>query len=132
MPTHKHLRVRAQQFRAGHGALAPDGTGQRQVLRVNGSWAGPLNEARSLQIRTAPKSAAAQPTMGYGWHRCFRGHHNVPRALVALRCLHPGAATRIMMIPDLDLGLVVLTNGWPVGAPEAIGSRSPTWWSTGK
>ena len=26
-----------------------------------------------------------------------------------------------MMIPDLDLGLVVLTNGWPVGAPEAIG-----------
>ncbi|HPQ83306.1 MAG TPA: serine hydrolase [Actinomycetota bacterium] len=82
---------------------------------------GPLNEARSLQIRTAPKSAAAQPTKGYGF-----GIDVSVDTTSRVRWSHSGAftsgaATRIMMIPDLDLGLVVLTNGWPVGAPEAIG-----------
>ena len=82
---------------------------------------GPLNEARSLQIRTAPQSAAAQPTKGYGV-----GIDVSVDTTSRVRWSHSGAftsgaATRIMMIPDLDLGLVVLTNGWPVGAPEAIG-----------
>ena len=31
-----------------------------------------------------------------------------------------GGATAATMIPDLDLGIVVLTNGAPVGLPEAI------------
>ena len=31
-----------------------------------------------------------------------------------------GAATTYMLIPDLNVGIVVLTNGWPIGVPEAI------------
>ena len=31
-----------------------------------------------------------------------------------------GAATRAVMLPDLDLGIVVLTNGWPVGLAETV------------
>lgn len=34
-----------------------------------------------------------------------------------------GAATSFQIVPDLDLGLVVLTNGAPVGLPEAISSE---------
>lgn len=34
-----------------------------------------------------------------------------------------GAATNATMIPDLDLGIVVLTNGAPSGVPEAIVSE---------
>ncbi|MGE4483268.1 serine hydrolase [Acidocella sp.] len=32
-----------------------------------------------------------------------------------------GAATNVMMLPALGLGIVVLTNAWPVGVAEAIG-----------
>jgi hypothetical protein len=28
-----------------------------------------------------------------------------------------------MMIPSLDLGIVILTNGWPVGLPEAVANE---------
>lgn len=31
-----------------------------------------------------------------------------------------GAATTAVLIPELDLGIVVLTNGMPIGVPEAI------------
>jgi CubicO group peptidase (beta-lactamase class C family) len=31
-----------------------------------------------------------------------------------------GAATCFMMIPSTDLGIVVLTNAWPVGVPETL------------
>ena len=31
-----------------------------------------------------------------------------------------GAATNVFVVPALQLGIVVLTNGWPVGAAEAI------------
>ncbi|WP_053382801.1 serine hydrolase [Leucobacter celer] len=31
-----------------------------------------------------------------------------------------GAATNFQIVPDLDLGIVVLTNGAPVGLPEAV------------
>lgn len=31
-----------------------------------------------------------------------------------------GAATTINLMPDEGLGIVVLTNGWPIGLPEAI------------
>mgnify|MGYP003606244571 CR=1 FL=1 len=81
---------------------------------------GPLREARSLQIRTSPRSADATDVRGYalgmnytvdGTGRVRWGHSGAFTA---------GAATTYLMIPDLDLGIVVLTNGWPIGVPEAI------------
>lgn len=82
--------------------------------------AGPLREARSLQIRTSPTEADATKVGGYAL-----GMDTSADATGRVRWTHSGAfsagaATRIMMIPDLDLGLVVLTNGWPIGVPEAI------------
>lgn len=34
-----------------------------------------------------------------------------------------GAATHVQMIPDMGLGILVLTNGAPVGVPEAIAAE---------
>ncbi len=34
-----------------------------------------------------------------------------------------GAATTFQIVPDLDLGIVVLTNGAPVGLPEAVAAE---------
>lgn len=34
-----------------------------------------------------------------------------------------GAATTVRLVPDLDLGITVLTNAAPVGAPEAIAAE---------
>lgn len=31
-----------------------------------------------------------------------------------------GAATAVFLVPALQLGIVVLTNGWPIGVPESI------------
>lgn len=31
-----------------------------------------------------------------------------------------GAATNVQLVPELDLGIVVLTNGAPIGVPEAV------------
>jgi CubicO group peptidase (beta-lactamase class C family) len=81
---------------------------------------GPLREARSLQIRTSPRSADASDIRGYafgmnytldGTGRVRWGHSGAFSA---------GAATNYLMIPSLNLGIVVLTNGWPIGVPEAI------------
>lgn len=124
-------------FKRNADAQAPAGGFSSSVIDMarwlrmelsNGKFAGdrivgkgPLNASHSLQIRSAPNSAAAQPTKGYGFgmdvsvdttSRVRWGHSGA---------FTTGAATRIMMIPDLDLGLVILTNGWPVGVPEAIG-----------
>lgn len=82
--------------------------------------AGPLREARSLQIRTSAAADDATKVSGYAL-----GIDTGTDATGRVRWTHSGAfsagaATRIMMIPDLDLGLVVLTNGWPIGVPEAI------------
>ena len=50
-----------------------------------------------------------------------------------------GAATNFVALPGIDLGIVVLTNGSPVGAPEAVaamfsdlaqnGSLTLDWWT---
>ncbi len=50
-----------------------------------------------------------------------------------------GAATNFVALPGIDLGIVVLTNGSPVGAPEAVaatfsdlaqnGSVTQDWWT---
>ena len=82
--------------------------------------AGPLREARSLQIRTSSAADDATKVSGYAL-----GIDTGTDATGRVRWTHSGAfsagaATRIAMIPDLDLGLVVLTNGWPIGVPEAI------------
>lgn len=95
---------------------------------ANGKYAGervvgkgPLNESRSMQIRSSPTSAAAEPAKGYGFGMSVDSDTTGRARWAHSGAFTSGAATRIMMIPDLDLGIVILTNTWPVGAPEAIG-----------
>ena len=81
---------------------------------------GPLQEARSMQIRTAPASADASTISGYGL-----GIDTLVDSTGRVRWQHSGAftagaSTTILMIPSLDVGIVVLTNGWPIGLPESI------------
>ena len=82
---------------------------------------GPLNQSRSLQIPNSPTAAAAQPPKGYGFGMGVETDSTSRVRWAHSGAFTSGAATRIMMIPDLDLGIVILTNAWPVGAPEAIG-----------
>jgi CubicO group peptidase (beta-lactamase class C family) len=81
---------------------------------------GPLRAARSLQMRTSPDASDSSEIRGYGF-----GISMEVDSTGRVRWMHSGAftagaATTYMLIPDLDLGIVVLTNGWPVGLPEAI------------
>lgn len=118
----------AQAPAGGLSSSVSDMTRWLRMELANGKYAGkriankgPLNQLRSMQIRTAPTSAAATPTKGYGFgmgvesDTTGRVRWNHSGAFTA------GASTRIIMIPSLDLGIVILTNSWPVGVPEAIG-----------
>jgi CubicO group peptidase (beta-lactamase class C family) len=64
---------------------------------------------------------AAPPFYGLGWDVSYdekgRVHWNHSGAFDL------GAATTVSLLPSEDLGIVVLTNGYPIGVPEAI-SRS--------
>ena len=42
---------------------------------------------------------------------------------VALRRLRPGAANTVVLVPAERLGIVVFTNGRPMGIPEAIAAE---------
>ena len=82
--------------------------------------AGALREARSLQMRTSPDTDDAGAIRGYGY-----GIGTSVDGTGRVRWSHSGAftagaATTYLMIPGMDLGIVVLTNGWPIGVPEAI------------
>lgn len=88
--------------------------GERVVARA------PLTEALSLQMRTTPTDQAADALRGYGF-----GMGVSVNDLGRIQWSHSGAftngaATTVLMVPDLRLGIVVLTNGWPVGLPEAV------------
>lgn len=79
-----------------------------------------LREALSMQIRNSPASDAAKPPRGYGFGMAIEMDSTGRVHWAHSGAFSAGAATRIDLIPDLDLGIVVLTNGWPIGVPEAL------------
>lgn len=82
--------------------------------------AGPLREARSLQMRTSPRGDDASGIRGYGFGIATSVDDTGRVRWTHSGAFSAGAATTYLMIPSLDLGIVVLTNGWPIGLPEAI------------
>ena len=94
--------------------------------------AGPLAEARSLQIRTSPPGDDATSVRGYAYGMDTEADETGHVRWAHSGAFSAGAATRILMIPDYDVGLVVLTNGWPVGVPEAIGESFAELLETGE
>lgn len=79
-----------------------------------------LSPALSPQMITgAPRDVSARAgTYGFGFNVGIRPTGRVMLSHSGAFSL--GASTSIAMIPDLDLGIVVLTNAPPVGAAEAI------------
>lgn len=80
-----------------------------------------LRETRSAQIETVPAALSPNGLASYyalGWNSSQdsqgrqRNDHSGAFAL--------GASTCVRMAPDQGLGIVVLTNGAPVGLPEAV------------
>ncbi|OIJ65357.1 serine hydrolase [Streptomyces mangrovisoli] len=79
-----------------------------------------LNETRVPHIVSSPpRAAAGEPGFyGLGWNVGYDDGG-------AVRLSHSGAfdlgaATTITLLPAEGLGIVVLTNGQPIGAPEAV------------
>lgn len=81
-----------------------------------------LAETKRPQINARPQGDPAEPAVEYGlgWNL---GQANIDPALVQWShsgAFSAGAATTLRLLPELDLGVVVLTNAQPVGAAEAI------------
>lgn len=81
----------------------------------------PLQQARSLQIRTSEPGEDASRLRGYAFGIDVERDEAGQIRWTHSGAFAAGAATRIVMLPGYDTGLVVLTNGWPVGMPEALG-----------
>ena len=81
---------------------------------------GPLQEARSIQIRNLPASDDATMVGGYALGLDTRSSVSGNVHWTHSGAFTAGAATTIMMIPALNTGIVVLSNTWPIGVPEAI------------
>ena len=98
------------------------------ILRLaGGRWLGqPVIDADALLETDTPRSVSAPPgtsagragfyglgaDLGYDYSGRARLSHSGAFA--------QGAATNYTLLPDQDLGIVVLTNGMPLGIPESI------------
>jgi len=79
---------------------------------------GPLQLMRSLQIRSGgdPNSGID----GYGYGIQVSVSNDSPLAWSHAGDFMEGASTQFFLFPDLHLGIIVLTNGWPAGVPQAV------------
>jgi CubicO group peptidase (beta-lactamase class C family)/pimeloyl-ACP methyl ester carboxylesterase len=81
----------------------------------------PLAETHHPQILTGFNPFTNMPTFyGLGWNVSYDQQGR-------LRLNHSGgfdlgAATYVNLVPDEQLGIIVLTNGYPMGIPEALGT----------
>lgn len=77
-----------------------------------------LDAMLTMQIRNSPDPTGA--IAGYGYGMGIALQEDAPLTWTHSGAFSAGAATRILLVPEWDLGIVVLTNGWPIGVPEAI------------
>jgi CubicO group peptidase (beta-lactamase class C family) len=83
--------------------------------------AAPLRETRKPQIESesasqSPIGKASYYGLGWGANSDAAGRsRNSHSGAFSL-----GASTIVQIMPDQGLGIVVLTNAWPVGVPEAV------------
>ncbi len=139
--TAMHVRRKGrwiQAFSRNADQEAPAGGANASVLDLAkwlklqlafGSWQGkPLIDTAAIAETHLPHSLSNLPST----HASRSGFYGLGTdisydASARLRVSHSGAffagaATNYSMLPAEELGIVVLTNGMPVGAPEAIGA----------
>lgn len=80
----------------------------------------PLSEARSLQIRTSEPGEDATLVRGYAFGMDVGTDDAGNVRWTHSGAFTAGASTRIAMLPAYDVGIVVLTNAWMTGLPEAL------------
>lgn len=93
----------------------------------NGTHAGqPVVDAEALAATHVPQIVSGPPSgpaarahfYGMGWNVGYDAQSRLQ--LSHSGAFNLGAATSVAMLPGEQLGIVVLTNGWPEGIPEAI------------
>ena len=94
------------------------GPGGAQVVPADA-----LREALTPQVVSSPPQAAADRAGSYGY-----GFDISTTSSGRVQWSHSGAFTRgaataMLMIPSLDLGIITLTNAAPIGVPETINAR---------
>lgn len=101
-----------------------------RLVLAGGTYAGEeliaeeaLLPATSPQILSAPPATMDQRAgqYGYGFGVGMQPSGRVTVSHSGAFTL--GAATNVQMMPSADLGIVVLTNGGPIGVPEAIATE---------
>lgn len=85
----------------------------------------PLEEMLSIQFKRAEDGEGGASGQGFGMEVLIDSKGSTT-------WLHPGnfqagASTQVYFIPEFELGIVTLTNGWPVGVPEAISATFDDW-----
>jgi CubicO group peptidase (beta-lactamase class C family) len=136
-----HVRVNGkwyQKYTRNADPESPAGGASSNVLDLakwmtlklaNGIWhSEPVIDPAALLAANTPGSVSGHPStsgsragfygfgtnVGYDYSGRVRLSHSGGFA--------QGAATSYFLLPDQQLGIVVLTNGMPVGVPEAVGS----------
>jgi CubicO group peptidase (beta-lactamase class C family) len=139
--TAMHVRVGGfweQLYQRNADPQAPAGGASASVtdlalwLRLqlaDGVWAGqPFVDSAALRWTHTPQILLSRPANAYARSGFYGlGMDISDDAAGRVRWSHSGAffqgaSTAVLMLPSANLGIAVLTNGMPIGVPEAIGA----------
>ncbi|MBV8992681.1 MAG: serine hydrolase [Pseudonocardiales bacterium] len=136
-----HVRINGkwyQKYTRDADSEAPAGGASSNVLDLakwmmlklaNGTWQGtPVIDPAALLEANTPRSVSGPPgTSGsrtgfYGFGTNVGDDYSGRVRLSHSGGFNQGAATHYILLPDQQLGIMVLTNGMPIGVPEAVNS----------
>lgn len=136
-----HIRVGkrwVQRYTRDADPEAPAGGASSNVLDLadwltlqlaGGSWksrqviaAEPLAETHLPHVLSSPPSTPVSRSGFYGFGMNVSYDYAGRLRLSHSGGFNQGAATAITMLPSAGLGIVVLTNGMPIGVPESVGA----------
>jgi CubicO group peptidase (beta-lactamase class C family) len=134
-----HVRINGkwyQKYTRDADPEAPAGGASSNVLDLanwmmlklaNGTWQGrpvidpaALLEADTPRSVSSPPSTSASRTGFYGFGTNVGDDYSGRVRLGHSGGFNQGAATNYALLPDQQLGIMVLTNGMPIGVPEAV------------
>ena len=134
-----HVRINGkwyQKYTRNADPEAPAGGASSNVLDLakwmtlklaNGKWQGRqvidptvLLEADAPRSASAPPSTSGSRTGFYGFGTNVGNDYSGRVRLSHSGGFNQGAATSYILLPGQQLGIMVLTNGMPIGVPEAV------------
>ncbi len=85
----------------------------------------PLKQMLSIQANTSKDSDGRVTGYGFGMEVAMETDGSVTWSHSG--AFQNGASTQVYLVPELELGIVTLTNGWLIGVPEAINATFDDW-----